>query len=297
VPKSRWSLASWSVYPWKSHPHTLEVDKDGRLVILADVSDEDPPTSYKSGNRDIVIFDPQTEQWDPIVTKCDTHTLRIDQEGRYWLSGSTDILCMYDPATKTERHWPLNVKGFVYGIDVAPDGSVWLSQPFINRLGHFDPRTGELTQREVPAPGFGPRRIRTDSRGRVWLPLLSGHLGVYDPATQKFQFWSSPGPQRPHPPGAVDYHYNLFVDRTGNAGTKDRVYISGTESDSIIAFDPDTQQFTVYRVPTLGFFVREFEAFDGGVWTVYSSDPAKHVEKDLDQTLVVPRLVRLEVRK
>jgi hypothetical protein len=29
---------------------------------------------------------------------------------------------------------------------------------------------------------------------------------------------------------------------------------------------------------------------------VYSSDPAKDVEKELDQTAAVPRLVRLEVR-
>ena len=39
------------------------------------------------------------------------------------------------------------------------------------------------------------------------------------------------------------------------------------------------------------------EAFDGAIWTVYSNDPAKHVEKDPDQEVQVPRLVRLEMSR
>ena len=61
-----------------------------------------------------------------------------------------------------------------------------------------------------------------------------------------------------------------------------------------LAFDPETEAFVTYRVPTLGFFIRELEAFDGGIWTVYSNDPAKHVEKDPNQETPVPRLVKFE---
>ena len=302
VPAQRWALQSWGVYPWKSNPHTLEVDKDGRLVILADVSDEDGAGVFPVGNRDIVIFDPRTEGWIPIVTKCDTHTLRIDQQGRYWLSGNIDLLCMYDPKAKTERQWTLPVAfkalgGFLYGIDVAPDGTVWFSEPFGNYIGRYDPATDTIKQWEVPAPGWGPRRLRTDSKGNVWLPLVSGHVGVFEPKTERFRFWATPGPRRQSPPGSTAYHYNLFVDRTGNAGKRDTVYISGTDSDSIIAFDAETEAFVTYRVPTSGFFIRELEAFDGAIWTVYSNDPAKHIEKDPDQEVSVPRLVRLEMSR
>jgi len=302
VPAQRWAFQSWSVYPWKSNPHTLEVDKDGRLVILADISDEDGAGAFPVGNRDIVIFDPRTEGWIPIVTKCDTHTLRIDQQGRYWLSGNIDLLCMYDPKTKTERQWDLpvafkSIGGFLYGIDVAPDGTVWFSQPFGNSIGRYDPATDTIKQWEVPAPGYGPRRLRTDSKGNVWLPLVSGHVGVFEPKTERFRFWATPGPKRQSPPGSTAYHYNLFVDRTGNAGKRDTVYISGTDSDSIVAFDPEREAFVTYRVPTSGFFIRELEAFDGAIWTVYSNDPAKHVEKDPDQEVPVPRLVRLEMSR
>ena len=52
-----------------------------------------------------------------------------------------------------------------------------------------------------------------------------------------------------------------------------------------------------YRVPTLGFYIRELEAFDGGIWTVYSNDPAKHVEKDPSREAPVPRVVRFEFSK
>jgi virginiamycin B lyase len=300
APAQRWAFQSWSVYPWKSNPHTLEVDKEGRLVILADISDEDGAGAFPVGNRDIVIFDPRTEGWTPIVTKCDTHTVRIDPKGRYWLSGNVDLLCMYDPKTKTERHWNLPVAfkslgGFLYGIDVAPDGTVWFSQPFGNYFGRYDPATEILKQWEVPAPGYGPRRLRTDSKGNVWLPLVSGHVGVFEPKTERFRFWATPGPKRQSPASGTDYHYNLFVDRTGNAGKRDMVYISGTDSDSIIAFDPETEALVTYRVPTSGFFIRELEAFDRAIWTVYSNDPAKHVEKDPDQEVPIPRLVRMDL--
>ncbi len=300
APAQRWGFQSWNVYPWKSHPHTLEVDRDGRLVILADISDEDPAIVYPVGNRDIVLFDPRTERWTPIMTRCDTHTVRIDQQGRYWLSGNIDLLCMYDPKAAKEQQWELpitfkSLAGFLYGIDVAPDGTVWFSQPFANYIGRYDPTTDSIKQWEVPAPGYGPRRLRTDSKGNVWMPLVSGHLGLFDPKAERFRFWVTPGPRRPLPLGGADYHYNLFVDRTGNAGKRDTVYISGTDSDSIIAFDPEMEEFVVYRIPTLGFFIRELEAFDGAIWTVYSNDPAKHVEKDPDQEVPVPKLVRLEI--
>ena len=117
---------------------------------------------------------------------------------------------------------------------------------------------------------------------------------MYEPKTERFRFWATPGPKRQSPSSSADYHYNLFVDRTGNAGKRDTVYISGTDSDGIIAFDPETEAFVTYRVPTLGFFIRELEAFDGGIWTVYSNDPAKHVEKDPNQEAPVPRLVKLK---
>ncbi|MDP6517631.1 MAG: carboxypeptidase regulatory-like domain-containing protein [Alphaproteobacteria bacterium] len=299
APAEQWGFYSLPVYPWKSHPHTLEVDRDGRLVILADISDEDPAMVYPSGNRDIVVFDPRTETWDPIMTRCDTHTLRLDLNGRYWLSGNLNMLCMYDPATGEERQIALpqtfeGFGGFLYGIDVAPDGTVWFSEPFSNHFGRYDPATDTVTQWEVAAPGYGPRRLRTDSKGNVWLPLVSGHLGKFDPATESFSFWETPGPKRAVPASGDDYHYNLFVDRTGNAGKKDTVYIAGTNSDSMIAFDPETETFASFRNPTRGFFTREAEAFDGAIWTVFSSDPAKHVEASPESTVPIPKLVRFD---
>jgi len=300
APAEKWGFYSLQAYPWKSHPHTIEVDRDGRLVILADISDEDPGMVYPSGNRDIVLFDPRTGDWTPIMTRCDTHTVRLDRQGRYWLSGNLNMLCMYDPASGEERHIETpraleGLGGFLYGVDVAPDGTVWFSQPFANFFGRYDPATDTVDQWEVPAPGYGPRRLRTDSGGNVWLPLVSGHLGRFDPDTETFAFWRTPGPERADPAFGTDYHYNLFVDRTGNAGKKDTVYIAGTNSDSIIAFDPESETFTAYRNPTKGFFTREAEVFDGAVWTVYSSDPAKHVEPSPESEVPIPKLVRIDV--
>jgi len=107
---------------------------------------------------------------------------------------------MYDPKTKSERQWSLpialkSVGGFVYGVEVAPDGTVWFSEPFGNYIGRFDQATETIKQWEVPAPGYGPRRLRTDSKGNVWLPLVSGHLGVFEPENGAVQVFRHAWPE------------------------------------------------------------------------------------------------------
>jgi len=67
---------------------------------------------------------------------------------------------MYDPSTKTERQWKLPVEfksigGFLYGIDVAPDGTVWFSQPWGNTIGRYDPATDTIKQWEIPRRALG----------------------------------------------------------------------------------------------------------------------------------------------
>ena len=61
-----------------------------------------------------------------------------------------------------------------YGIDVAPDGSVWFSQLNENRIGRIDPDTLDVEM--VDTPFTAPRRLRFDSRGRLWIPGFSSGL-------------------------------------------------------------------------------------------------------------------------
>jgi virginiamycin B lyase len=67
------------------------------------------------------------------------------------------------------------------------------------------------------------------------------------------------------------------------------VWICGTESDTLIRFEPALERFTVYPLPTRVTYTREIEfGADGAVWTSNSNLPAWQIEG------AVPKLIRLE---
>jgi virginiamycin B lyase len=163
-----------------------------------------------------------------------------------------------------------------YGIDIAPDGGVWFSQLNARRIGRIDPVTGKITI--VETPFAGPRRLRFDSRGNLWIPGFSSNLVArYDPVAQQFKTW-------PMPTGGVETPYALNVDRR-----TDTVWICGTASDTIMSFNPVTERFTIYPLPTRVTFTREID-FDkeGAIWTSNSSLPDWHIEAPL------PTVIRIQ---
>jgi streptogramin lyase len=70
-----------------------------------------------------------------------------------------------------------------HSLQVAPDGSLWITLAIGNALARFDPRTQSFEVHEV-AEGFYPHTLRFDARGRFWYTMAaSNHIGMFDPAT------------------------------------------------------------------------------------------------------------------
>jgi len=67
------------------------------------------------------------------------------------------------------------------------------------------------------------------------------------------------------------------------------VWICGTQSDTLMRFEPATETFTVYPLPTRVTYTREIE-FDaaGAVWTSNSNLPAWQIEG------ATPKIIRLQ---
>jgi streptogramin lyase len=209
------------------------------------------------------------------------------------------------------------VTGFNYGIIPNPvDGSVWSAQPggdpggdlaYRGRLVRFDPATGNHETFAPPAPGAGPRGVDVDTRGVIWASLGgSGHLARFDRSKcrqtwgagqqcpEGWTLYRSPGPvmrtgDDPENEVGADFHYYLFVDQFDTLGLgNDVVVMNGTGSDSLLAFDPRTEQFTVIRVPyplntyTRGLDGRIDDPAAGwkgrGLWFTNGGDPIHHSE-------------------
>jgi streptogramin lyase len=285
-------------------PHSLQVAPDGAVWI-----------TLALGNQ-IARFDPGSEQWSihPLDEGYYPHTLRFDREGRVWYTvAASNHVGMLDPKTGdhrwvrlpsrtwgeaiTMRALPLfiwlnrhldlseyaaNAEGasapVPYGIDVAPDGGVWLSQLNAHRIGRIDPVTFDVEM--IDTPFTGPRRLRFDSQGKLWIPGFSaGLISRFDPGTREFRSWDLP-----IEPKGSDVPYALNVNRAD-----DTVWICGTNSDTLIRFDPKAEEFTVYPLPTRVTYTREID-FDehGRVWTSNSNVPTWQIEG------LLPRVLRLD---
>ncbi len=284
-------------------PHSLQVAPDGSIW-----------TTLCLGNK-IGRFDPGAETWTifELEEGLYPHTLRFDQKGRVWYTlAVSNHIGMIDPASGRRetirlpaRSWSqaialrltpavLWLSHYVsmadqaagagegvnlpipYGIDIAPDGGVWFSQLNERRIGRLDPDTHAIEM--IDTPFSGPRRLRFDSKGNLWIAGFSSALVArYSPSTGEFTTWKLPIE-------GVETPYALNVDRN-----TDTVWICGTNSDSLISFDPASETFTVYPLPTRVTYTREIDFDDaGGVWASNSNFPTWQIEAPR------PRVLRLQ---
>ena len=228
-----------------------------------------------------------------------------------------------------------------YGIigDPTDDKAVWISSTrFPGRLarlhiGDNPPETCVTEMYEVPSvldpnvpreqTGFGSRGIDIDRNGVVWTALSgSSHFASFDRTkcavtngptvadgrhcVDGWTLYPTPGPvvQGTDPPVRADYHYYNWVDQWNTLGLGANVPIAnGSNSDSLLALNPDTGEWTVLRVPyPQGFFARGLDGriddpnagWKGrGVWATYGEAATWHIEGGKG---VRPGIVKFQVR-
>ena len=291
-----------------SNAHSLAESRvDGHIFITP------------SAQRRLVEFDPETKQF--TLHEMDEgfypHTIRVDQQDRVWFTVAlsnqvamfdrgTKRFTMYDLPTRGFREW-LNVRliGAIfkvmswgvplakwlpvdrqatgtplpYGIDITPDGKVWFARLHTDEIGSIDPATGKITM--VATPFKGPRRLRTDAAGRLWITAFPESAIVrFDPATSEFTRF-----ELPLIPKGGDTPYALNVDRPRGI-----VWVNGNQSDSLYTFDIASEAWQQIPMPRRVTFTRdvEFEP-DGTAYTAIAHFPGWHVEDGQSTMIRVQR--------
>jgi hypothetical protein len=181
-----------------------------------------------------------------------------------------------DPRRDTEVRYNL------YAVIPSPvDSAVWgSSEQFPGYIVRVDPGANPpetcLTEvYEVPDPGFDPRGIDIDSTGLVWTALAgSSHLASFDRSKcdvlngpdalsgkhceDGWTLYRTDGPTFRGTDVPSDFHYFNWVDQHNISGFgKDTPFATGSNSDALLALDPETGEWTKLRVPyPLGFYHR-----------------------------------------
>jgi hypothetical protein len=192
------------------------------------------------------------------------------------------------------------------------DDSVWgVSETYPGYLvrlqrGDNPPETCKTLIFKVPAPGLDPRGLDIDGNGVVWVMLAaSSHLASFDfrkckdvngPAKtdgsqckEGWTLYETTGPKLKGTDRPADFHYFGWVDRDNISGLGTNTpFLTGSNSDSLIALDPATKQWTYLRVPyPLGFYSRGMDGriddpnggWKGrGLWSNYGTHFVWHIE-------------------
>tara|TARA_B100000475_G_scaffold98000_1_gene71167 strand:- start:1083 stop:1913 length:831 start_codon:yes stop_codon:yes gene_type:complete len=221
-----------------------------------------------------------------------------------------------------------------YGIiaDTQEEGVAWgVGTEFPGRIyrleiGDNPPETCITEVYELPVidgkpMGFGPRGVDMDSNGIVWTALSgSSHMASFDrskcevlngPSVISSQHcqegWSLhevPGPDMMGTTRKSDFHYYNWVDIFNTLGLgKDVPIATGSGSDSLIAWVPETEEFVRMRVPyPLGFYSRGLDGridnpdigWKGrGVWANYGTNFNWHTEGGKGTT---SKMVKFQIR-
>jgi len=229
-----------------SAPHGVIVGPDGAAWVT------------DSGLNAIVRVDDKTREvkaW-PLPkerAKANLNTPAFDGKSRIWFTGQSGIYGRLDPKTGEMKVWDAQRGVGPYGITATPAGDIWFVSLAGSYLAKPDLETGETTIIDPPAEGSGPRRVWSDSTGRLWVSEWNaGTLSVYDPQKKMWQTWPLPGD--------IPRAYAVFVDE------KDKVWVSDFPANAIVRFDPQTETFLSFPSDREHADVRQMLGRPGELW-------------------------------
>jgi hypothetical protein len=196
--------------------------------------------------------------------------------GRAGKGGKGEPQAPYDPKLDTMVHFNL------YATMASPvDDSVWgVAEDFPGYLirlqrGNNPPVTCKTQVFKVPTPGYDPRGIDVDSQGVVWTGLAAtSHLAAFDVRKCKnltgkmkvdgsdcpegWTLYQTEGPKLKGTNVPADFHYFNWTDSHNIMQMgQDTPFLTGSDSDSLIALNPQTKKWTYFTIPyPLGFYAR-----------------------------------------
>jgi len=122
-----------------------------------------------------------------------------------------------------------------------------------NKIARIDPKTMEIREFTLPDPLARPRRMAYDGNDLIYYTdYPRGTLGRLDPQTGKVIEWPSPGGPKSEPYGVVFTKGAIWYSE------------SGTRPNTIVRFDPKTEKFQSWVIPSGGYIVRKMDVTPDG---------------------------------
>jgi virginiamycin B lyase len=229
-----------------SGPHGLVADSNGNIWFTGNGKGYIGKLDPKSG--DVTAYKMPDEKAE------DPHTAVFDSRGTMWFTVQVgNMVGRLDPHTgKVDLKAVQGQRALPYGIAVNSKGVPFFCEFGTNKMA--------ITEFKLPE-GARPRRMAIDAEDRIYFTdYEGGNLGRLDPATGAVKMWPSPG-------GAGAAPYGIAITPDGAVWYSE----AGVKPNTMVRFDPKTEQFARAPIPSGGGTVRNMVATpDGRVYIACS---------------------------
>ena len=190
----------------------------------------------------------------------DPHTAVFHPNGKlYFTSQHSNMLGRLDPASGEIRE--IETRRKPYGIKVGAGNDLFIAFNGTNAIGRMDAESLEVSYYPVPDERTRIRRLDIDSKGDVWFVNSSlGKIGQLVVETGEITQWDSPSGEQSHP-------YSMTV-------IDDIIWYneSGMRPDALVRFDPLTETFQSWAMPSgIGIIRHTWKTRDGDLLIHQSS--------------------------
>jgi virginiamycin B lyase len=220
--------------PPSARPHNIVADKDGSI--------------WYTGNSNATMgkLDPKTGKITEYKTKArDPHTAAVHPNGKiYFTAQGARMIGRVNPASGEVTE--VATEPNPYGIQVAANGMLWVAHNGTNKLASVHPDTLAIRYYEVPDSASRIRRLGFTSDGMVWYGNTRGRIGRLNPETGEVKEWASPSGPRSHPYAFTVVNDIIWYNE------------SGMRPDALVRFDPKTEKFQSWAIPSGVGIVRNF---------------------------------------
>jgi virginiamycin B lyase len=184
------------------------------------------------------------------------HTPIFDHQGTLWftmqsghvgrLSSATGEMKIVAAPSGAGNTYP-------YGIQVNSQGVPWYVDFRGNRLASIEPSTMAIKEIALPSADARPRRIAITADDAVWYTdFARGSIGRYDPKTGALREWLSPGGKDSQPYGIAAVGTMVWYSE------------SGVRPNTLVRFDPASEKFQTWTIPSGGGVIRHMVAMVNG---------------------------------
>jgi len=222
-----------------SGPHGLTGDKDGNIWFTGNFKGYVGKLNVKTGE----VTEYPTN--DPAAR--DPHTPIFDRKGTLWftLQGANMVGRLNPKTGEMKLATSPTPRSNPYGMVVSSKGVPFFCEFGANKIASIDPDTMAIKEYELPAQEARPRRIAISSDDAIWYAdYARGYLGRLDTKSGKVSEWPSPGGPQSLPYGIGSIHDVIWYSE------------SGVKPNTIVRFDPKTERFQTWAIPSGGGVVR-----------------------------------------